>query len=44
MEMHFFKAPDVDPLTTAAGCYAFVEDAQALYDECLVRVGSPLAS
>ena len=33
IEIHFFKAPDVNPLTTAAGCYAFVDDAQALYDE-----------
>ena len=33
MEIHFFKAPHVNPLTTVAGCYAFVDDAQALYDE-----------
>jgi catechol 2,3-dioxygenase-like lactoylglutathione lyase family enzyme len=33
IEIHFFEAPDVDPLKTAAGCYAFVDDAQALYDE-----------
>jgi catechol 2,3-dioxygenase-like lactoylglutathione lyase family enzyme len=32
-ELHFFSAPDTDPLTTAAGCYVFVEDADALHDE-----------
>ena len=25
--------PDVDPLTTAAACYCYVDDAQALYEE-----------
>lgn len=33
IEIHFYPAPDVDPLKTAACCYAFVGDAQALYDE-----------
>jgi catechol 2,3-dioxygenase-like lactoylglutathione lyase family enzyme len=33
IEIHFFAAPDVDPLTTSAGCYVFVDDAQALHDE-----------
>ena len=31
--LHFTPAPDVDPLSTAAACYCYVEDAQALYDE-----------
>ena len=38
IEIHFFKAPDVDPLTTAAGCYAFVDDADALHAEWAVVV------
>ena len=33
IELHFFDAPDVDPLTTAAGCYVRVADADALYRE-----------
>ena len=33
VELHFYAAPDVDPLTTSASCYAFVDDAQALHDE-----------
>lgn len=33
IEIHFYSAPDVDPQATSAGCYAFVEDAQVLYDE-----------
>ena len=33
MELHFYAEPDVDPLTTAFSCYAFVDDAQALYEE-----------
>jgi catechol 2,3-dioxygenase-like lactoylglutathione lyase family enzyme len=32
-ELHFFAAPDVDPLTTSASCYVFVDDADALHDE-----------
>jgi catechol 2,3-dioxygenase-like lactoylglutathione lyase family enzyme len=32
-ELHFYAAPDVDPLTTAASCYVFTSDAQALHDE-----------
>ena len=31
--LHFFAMPDVDPLTTAASCYLFVDDAAAVYDE-----------
>ena len=33
IELHFYAEPGVDPLTTAAGCYCFVDDAQALHDE-----------
>ena len=33
VELHFYGDPGVDPLTTAASCYVFVEDAQALHDE-----------
>jgi hypothetical protein len=31
--LHFFAMPDVDPLTTAASCYLFVDDANAVYEE-----------
>lgn len=33
IELHFWDAPDVDPLTTDAGCYLRVRDADALYSE-----------
>ncbi len=33
LELHFVGTPDVDPLTTAGSCYAFVDDAQALYEQ-----------
>jgi catechol 2,3-dioxygenase-like lactoylglutathione lyase family enzyme len=33
IELHFYADPDVDPLTTAASCFAFVEDADALHAE-----------
>jgi catechol 2,3-dioxygenase-like lactoylglutathione lyase family enzyme len=33
VELHFFAKPDVDPLTTAAGCFMHVADAEALHDE-----------
>lgn len=33
IEIHFYADPDVDPLTTSAGCYVFVDDAPALHDE-----------
>jgi catechol 2,3-dioxygenase-like lactoylglutathione lyase family enzyme len=33
LEIHFYLAPDVDPLTTDASCYAFVDDVRVLYDE-----------
>lgn len=38
IEIHFAADPDVDPLTTSAGCYVFVDDAQALHDEWSTRV------
>lgn len=31
VRLHFTLQPDVDPLSTAAGCYVYVEDADALY-------------
>jgi catechol 2,3-dioxygenase-like lactoylglutathione lyase family enzyme len=31
--LHFFFAPDIDPSTSIAGCYLYVEDADALYAE-----------
>lgn len=33
IELHFWDAPDVDPLTTDASCYIRVEDADALHRE-----------
>jgi hypothetical protein len=30
--LHFYADPSVDPLSTAASCYAYVEDARALHD------------
>jgi catechol 2,3-dioxygenase-like lactoylglutathione lyase family enzyme len=33
MELHFYAEPGVDPLSTSAGCYCYVDDAHALYDE-----------
>jgi catechol 2,3-dioxygenase-like lactoylglutathione lyase family enzyme len=30
--LHFVSSPKVDPLTTDAGCYLYVEDADALHD------------
>ncbi len=29
--LHFIDAPDVDPLSTAAACYLYVDDADAVY-------------
>jgi catechol 2,3-dioxygenase-like lactoylglutathione lyase family enzyme len=44
LELHFSAEPDVDPFTTAAVCYAFVIDAQALHDEwAAVVVEDPLS-
>jgi hypothetical protein len=31
--LHFYAAPDTDPLTTDAGCYVYADDADALYAE-----------
>ena len=31
--LHFYGDPDVDPLTTSAMCYLYVDDAAALHDE-----------
>jgi hypothetical protein len=33
IQLHFYADPNVDPLTTAASCYVFVEDADALFHE-----------
>jgi catechol 2,3-dioxygenase-like lactoylglutathione lyase family enzyme len=33
IHLHFFAKPDIDPLTTIASCYLFVEDADAVYEE-----------
>ena len=33
IELHFWDAPDVDPLTTDASCYIRVDDADALHHE-----------
>jgi catechol 2,3-dioxygenase-like lactoylglutathione lyase family enzyme len=33
IEVHFWDAPDVDPLTTDASCYIRVDDADALHRE-----------
>ena len=33
IELHFWDAPDVDPLTTDASCYIRVEDTDALHRE-----------
>ena len=40
IELHFFGHPTVDPLTTVAGCYLRVADADALHDEWR-RAGVP---
>jgi catechol 2,3-dioxygenase-like lactoylglutathione lyase family enzyme len=31
--LHFFPAPDLDPWSSSAGCYLYVEDADALFFE-----------
>ena len=38
--LHFIGMSDVDPLTTAAGCFVYVADADALHDEWQ-RLGVP---
>jgi catechol 2,3-dioxygenase-like lactoylglutathione lyase family enzyme len=40
IELHFYAAPETDPLATAAQCYVRVADAQALHDEWK-RAGVP---
>jgi len=40
IELHFYGAPDVDPLTTDAMCYLRVEDADAVHAEW-AAVGVP---
>ena len=30
--LHFFSMPEIDPLTTIAGCYLYVDDADAVYE------------
>lgn len=32
-ELHFYEDRDVDPLSTAAMCYLYVDDSQALFEE-----------
>ena len=46
IDLHFFADPHVDPLTTSAGCYVYVDDAQALYAEwsTLVEADPPTGS
>ena len=31
VELHFYEAPETDPLTTAASCYVFTDDADRLH-------------
>jgi hypothetical protein len=38
--LHFFFAPDTDPWSSAAGCYLYVEDADALHAE-YAKLGLP---
>jgi catechol 2,3-dioxygenase-like lactoylglutathione lyase family enzyme len=33
IHLHFFGMPEIDPLTTIAGCYLYVEDADAICAE-----------
>ena len=33
ISLHFFESAELDPLTTNIGCYLYVRDAQALYEE-----------
>jgi catechol 2,3-dioxygenase-like lactoylglutathione lyase family enzyme len=33
--LHFFHCPQLDPLTSIAGCYLYVDDADALHGEYL---------
>ena len=36
--LHFFLDPDVDPLSTASGCYLYVDDADALHAQWVTTV------
>ena len=38
--LHFFHSPEVDPWSSDAGCYLYVEDADALFAE-FERLGLP---
>jgi catechol 2,3-dioxygenase-like lactoylglutathione lyase family enzyme len=38
--LHFFFAPDIDPAASIAGCYLYVEDADALHGE-YAQLGLP---
>ena len=40
-DLHFYAAPDTDPLTTAASCFVFVDDADGLHAEW-ERIGVPV--
>ena len=31
--LHFFGMPEIDPLTTIAGCYVYVDDADAVFEQ-----------
>lgn len=31
-QLHFYRDPEVDPLTTSSSCYVFTDDADALFD------------
>jgi hypothetical protein len=35
IHLHFFGMPEIDPLTTIAGCFVYVDDADALYEQWL---------
>jgi hypothetical protein len=42
--LHFFPMPEIDPLSTIAGCYLYVEDADATYAEWAKEVEPDLAT
>jgi hypothetical protein len=33
IHLHFFGMPEIDPLTTIAGCYLYVDDADDVYEQ-----------
>ena len=43
IELHFYAAPDIDPLVTVHSCYLFVDDARVLHGEW-ARVVEPDAT